>query len=279
MPRHLDSNTGRAAARRQRFDEYAWTADESQWLTRACTLRSYGAQQAAMNLVAEYVRFPATLYSRDVLQAVNLDVALWYTAYVGHIWDGTVETVVQARTSAHTRLRNILRNVVRRDLTFVRAFRSCHLLTERIDRTHPEHSFALDDYTTYVGWPSTHSAGYLQWDNPNGIACCFCGALLLDSECRDATGAAGMKCGKACCQEGQVDPPPMPEWPVWLVTLWMGRTGRDHGADGLMRSAMRKYSRQLHNALSLSSQVTTYACVRIVHEIPCHISISCLSHT
>ena len=111
------------------------------------------------------------------------------------------------------------------------------------------------------------------------VACCFCGALLLDSECRDATGAAGMKCGKACCQEGQVDPPPMPEWPVWLVTLWMGRTGRDHGADGLMRSAMRKYSRQLHNALSLSSQVTTYACVRIVHEIPCHISISCLSHT
>jgi hypothetical protein len=38
------------------------------------------------------------------------------------------------------------------------------------------------------------------------------------------------------------------------VDLWQGWPGREHGEEGLIRSAARRYSRQLHNGLSLASQ-------------------------
>jgi hypothetical protein len=59
---------------------------------------------------------------------------------------------------------------------------------------------------------------------------------------------------RACPRGRQVKPPPEPEWPDWLVDLWQGWPGREHGEEGLIRSAARRYSRQLHNGLSLASQ-------------------------
>jgi hypothetical protein len=54
----------------------------------------------------------------------------------------------------------------------------------------------------------------------------------------------------------KVCPEPMAPWPAWMRDLWLGPTGRDHGEDGLIRLAARKYSRQLNCALSLASQVS-----------------------
>jgi hypothetical protein len=53
--------------------------------------------------------------------------------------------------------------------------------------------------------------------------------------------------------------PPLPELPQWLQTLWLGWPGRAYGEDGLYRSALRKFARQLQNALSLASQVVVHA--------------------
>ena len=54
----------------------------------------------------------------------------------------------------------------------------------------------------------------------------------------------------------KVCPEPMAPWPAWMRDLWLGPAGRDHGEDGLVRMAARKYSRQLNCALSLASQVS-----------------------
>ena len=51
-----------------------------------------------------------------------------------------------------------------------------------------------------------------------------------------------------------VQPPPVAEQPYWIQDLWMGPTGAQHGEQGLMRSAARKFSRQLQNGLSMASQ-------------------------
>ena len=48
----------------------------------------------------------------------------------------------------------------------------------------------------------------------------------------------------------------MPEWPLWLRNLWLGQPGQAYGEEGLMRSAARKFARQINNGLSLASQVS-----------------------
>ena len=77
----------------------------------------------------------------------------------------------------------------------------------------------------------------------------------------------------------KVDPPVMPAWPLWLRDLWLGWPGSSYGEDGLMRSAMRKYARQLHNGLQLASQVRYasqfVACVACVAHSRC----CAVSHT
>jgi hypothetical protein len=189
------------------------------------------------------------------LEAVNLDLALWYTAYNGQVWDGTLPSMATSRRLCLTRCNNLDRNNVRVDQRCDKSYRSCHLLMEPLGTLQPERLFEFQDYTAYVGWPSELDVGHLQWDDPAGRACCYCGALMLESELAVAKGAPSMRCGTSCCEQGQVHPPAMPEWPAWLVSLWMGRTGREYGPDGLLRSSLRKYARQIHNALSLSSQV------------------------
>ena len=61
-----------------------------------------------------------------------------------------------------------------------------------------------------------------------------------------------------------VCPPVMPELPMWLRNLWLGWPGQAYGEQGLMRSALRKYSRQINNALSMASQVQTQAIVEVM---------------
>ena len=52
----------------------------------------------------------------------------------------------------------------------------------------------------------------------------------------------------------------MPEYPSWLVDLWQGWPFQQHGEQGLLRTAARQFARQLHNGLSVASQVIA-ACV------------------
>ena len=51
-----------------------------------------------------------------------------------------------------------------------------------------------------------------------------------------------------------VAPPSGPEQPLWIQELWLGPKGSQHGEQGLMRSAARKFARPIGNALSMASQ-------------------------
>ena len=53
-----------------------------------------------------------------------------------------------------------------------------------------------------------------------------------------------------------MDPPALPDLPQWLQELWLGWSGREHGEEGLVRSAARKYSRHIQTALSMASQTS-----------------------
>ena len=210
------------------------------------------------------------------MEAVNLDLELWYAAYNGNVWDGTLQSMSHSRRLCSTRSNNIDRNVIRVDRRCINSYRSCHLLMEPLGTLNADRLTECQDYTTYIGWPSELDVGHLQWDNSHGRACCYCGALMLESELVDAKGAPGMKCGTSCCDQGQVFPPEMPEWPAWLVSLWMGPSGREFGSDGLLRTCLRKYSRQIHNALSLSSQVGATTQVRHVNQNNVRIQRMCM---
>ena len=50
----------------------------------------------------------------------------------------------------------------------------------------------------------------------------------------------------------KVDPPEMHDFPPWMVHLWLGYAGREHGEDGLVRSAARKFACQLNSALAIT---------------------------
>ena len=56
----------------------------------------------------------------------------------------------------------------------------------------------------------------------------------------------------------------MPEWPRWLRSVWLGYTGQVNGEEGLVRTAARKYARQLHNGLSMASQVRQHTLAELV---------------
>ena len=56
------------------------------------------------------------------------------------------------------------------------------------------------------------------------------------------------------------------EFPHWMRDLWFGPIGQEHGEDGLTRSALRKYSRQINSSLAMISQVSTLAVG--LHDVP-----------
>ena len=53
----------------------------------------------------------------------------------------------------------------------------------------------------------------------------------------------------------KINPPSIPEHPQWMKDLWLGYHGQANGEQGLIRTAARQFARQLHNGLSLASQV------------------------
>jgi len=76
----------------------------------------------------------------------------------------------------------------------------------------------------------------------------------------------------------------MDEWPPYLKDIWLGMPGREHGEAGLLRTAARKYARQLNSALALASQVRAldwlwekYGCDWTALSVPNH-RITQLAH-
>ena len=55
------------------------------------------------------------------------------------------------------------------------------------------------------------------------------------------------------------------EFPHWMRDLWFGPIGQEHGEEGLTRSALRKYSRQINSSLAMISQVSNLAVS--LHEV------------
>ena len=55
----------------------------------------------------------------------------------------------------------------------------------------------------------------------------------------------------------KVNPPPVPTFPAWFTNLWLGWPGQQEGELGLLRSTLRKFARQLANALSMASQTAS----------------------
>ena len=194
----------RAAAIRARWlAELQWSVVELDVLERAERLRSFGAAGAAADLVAQRVVIPSLVTNGELAMAVMLDLARWYAAYIGQPWDGSMVSLTRAR-SASTRRRRRLSDGTQPttggDEAQVRAYRASHLLVEPLD-SHPS-PLELRDYTLHVGWPVAFDCGRLEWDNPHGLACIFCDALLLPSEAIPAEGAPGVVRGRNCCKEG-----------------------------------------------------------------------------
>lgn len=193
----------RAALRAHQLAEMRWSDDELVVLERAERLRSYGAGGAASDVVARDVVIPSNLSAAEMPMAVSLDLARWYYAYVGRTWDGSIESLTSARTSSMRRRRGLAngsRTTSGRDNLQGRMYCASHLLVEPLE-SHPR-PLEVEDYTLHVGWPEALDVGRLEWDNPNGLACIFCEALLLPSETIPAEGAPGVLRGRHCCREG-----------------------------------------------------------------------------
>lgn len=193
----------RATLRAHDVAEMRWSDAELVVLERAERLRSYGADGAASDMVARAVVIPANLSAAEMPSAVSLDLGRWYYAYVGRTWDGSIESMTRARTSSMRRRRGLengsLTTSGRHDVQG-RMYCASHLLVEPLD-SHPR-PLEAEDYTYHVRWPEPLDVGRLEWDNPNGLACIFCDALLLPSEAIPAEGAPGVVRGRYCCMEG-----------------------------------------------------------------------------
>ena len=256
------------------------------WRWRSkCAVEAMLCGQAG-HMVAVDCPLPARLNRHDFLHCTQLDLRRWYAALVGRQWDGTVTTMADARALAGRWRRDGRANRpnprgTRGEQPTYRLFCRSHLLVEVLD-AHPNRR-ELDLHMADVGYPAPCDVGHLEWDNPQGRACCFCNALLLRSEQATISGTTALR-GRYCCSTGcvvvlcicvlliavvlltvcnversscahrQVDPPPLTEWPLWMRSLWLGHPGREHGNDGLLRGTARRFSRQLNSALSLASQ-------------------------
>ena len=193
----------RAALRARELADMRWSDAELAVMERAERLRAYGAGGAASDVVSRDVVIPTNLDDAEIPMAVSLDIARWYYAYVGRTWDGSIETIISARRSSGRRRRRLANGsgtTTGRDNSEGRMYCASHLLVEPLD-SHPR-PLEVADYTMHVGWPEAVDVGRLEWDNPNGLACIFCEALLLPSETIPAEGAPGVLRGRHCCREG-----------------------------------------------------------------------------
>ena len=180
-----------------RICRVVWSDAQVVVLNRAERLRYYGAGRQAARLVANECQLPTELrLPGDLALPLQLDIARWYAAFKGEPWDGTAVRLQRARDLARS-TRGPLQPV---DRPGTRAFRSSHLLVEPL-QSHPN-AHELRDYTRLVGWPRVSDVGFLQWDDPSGLACAFCDALLLHAETERIPGADGVVKGKHCCANG-----------------------------------------------------------------------------
>ena len=190
------------AARAAVLAALQWSEDEEEALRRAEALRALGLPARAALVVARGVVLPATFRHGDVVAASRLDIARWYAALMGMEWDGTSVSFTRARSLSGRLRRDGLRNpdVVAPDTPASYPFRHAHLLVEPTTRTTAWR--ATMDFTDAVGWPDPFHCGHLQWDDPDGLQCCYCAALLLPSEAEAVRNAPTLVRGKYCCAEG-----------------------------------------------------------------------------
>ena len=281
---------GGPAGRRAWAATLVWSDDELHVLEVAEQMRRRGDAIRAGHMVAVDCPLPARLNRHDFLHCTQLDLRRWYAALIGRQWDGAVTTMADARALAGRWRRDGRTNRpnprgTRGEQPTYRLFCRSHLLVEVLD-AHPNRR-ELDLHMADVGYPAPCDVGHLEWDNPQGRACCFCNALLLRSEQTTVPNTTALR-GRYCCSTGcvlvlcirvllfavvlltvcnvkrssckhrQVDPPRLTEWPLWMRSLWLGDPGREHGNDGLLRRTARRFARLLNSALSLASQVSPY---------------------
>ena len=196
------------ALRRAELQQFEWTANQVAVFARAEFLRKYSAAQHAADLVARQCELPAGMRGIHV-ELLPVHVAhTWYAAFVGQVWDGSVGAFMKALKASRTRARlpeTVADSPWRATGSMGRrAFTASHLLVEPLD-AHPRLQ-ALRDFTRYVGWPARSDVDHLHWNEPNGLACAYCEALLLPSETERIRGAIGVDavCGKHCCAKGCV---------------------------------------------------------------------------
>ena len=273
-----DPPAGRGADYVEWLAGLQWNAEQLAVLRRAESLRALGRLREAADLVALQCEWPPRVTVREYALVSSLDLRRWFAAFTGRSWDGIPASMRSARDAATRRRRGQAPAAGTRVPTaggVYKQYCTSHLLVEPLDNN--PHAEQLADYTLDVGWPSYFDAGSLNWQDPDAPACVYCDALLLPSEVQPIRGAdSWVVCGRSCCAQGcvlpccrsillschidcicvrrQIDLPPEPEQPLWLRNLWLGWPGRTYGEEGMMRSAARHYSRQLHNGLSLSSQ-------------------------
>lgn len=181
-----------------------WSREQEEVLARAERLRAFGAHQAAQDVIAQEVPWPARMSMQRVLETGQQDVRRWYRAYTGVEWDGRLQSVQNARDNARRRRPAGARTEPWREGPHqgYGAFRTSHLLVDPLD-SHPRLS-EVRDYTRRIGWPAGSHVGTLAWDEPAALHCVFCDAVLLPSEAIDIDGTAGCVAGKMCCMSGYI---------------------------------------------------------------------------
>ena len=200
----------RAASRARIVGELEWSAAQVAVLMRAEVLRARGEHAAAQQLIVDECPLPSIQWSLvDYVMATSLDLHRWHLALYGTPWDGRGETMREARRFVGNRRRRRPQAVVAGGRGAGRAsaggaarstYRTSNLLMDSFDNH--ENLQAVRDHTRFGGWAQRADVGHLEWDNPQGLACCFCGALLLPSEAQPVAGARTNVRGKHCCREG-----------------------------------------------------------------------------
>ena len=241
---------------------YRWSEAETQALEQAEALRRAGRVDEARQCLSLHDMLPQKLRNDQIVKgSATVDVSRWYEAFMGDQWDGTLESLKNARMERKTMSQNASRRVTsaptprRLAASLRRVARHADLLME---------GCAAVSERVAVDWPSCSCVGHLRWDceanaeDEDLIYCRYCDALLLKCEAKEVADkevwlpGRTEYTGRMCCNRGSVRLPAVTQ-PEFLRDLWLGPTGRDV-PNGLLRSALRKFARPISNALALASQ-------------------------